>query len=396
MNGRRVFNIISWGCQILVWFFLAGTIRNYADESSNAAKLSFLILFVIFYIAYFILELLSLEAKLLKKKTNELGIFQKMGSYFKAFPVYEFYCECFHFESATDSPASKWKRTSYTETYTFPYYSERDVSGLLYVDCNYGIIKKKHYVQLELKEEINFADCISYMDYEETKKEFIKRNKPKDHRFKFEEKKYIPGLEKIILVKITDDEPCYAQFKYLVIFTIFLVGEFYKLAFNNICVKQTYKIRKIISTRYDLNQPEYQDFTPKIDVVTKKYNYEEDYYNYINNEFKLNKPSTEELSRAKTLKYHVPKYKISPYGVVVDDPPQKKDKKEGNNNENNLTVECEDSDVRVRNKNNEDNNYDEKDDNEVINVKGRRINNSKSKTVKVVSERKAIKNNENK
>ena len=396
MNGRQVFNFISWLCQVLVWFFLAGTIRNYTVESSNEAKLSFLILFIIFYIVYFILELLSLEAKLLKKKTNELGIFQKMGSYFKAFPVFELYCECFHYESATDSPASKWRRTSYTETYTFPYYSERDVSGLLYVDCNYGVVKKKHYVLLELKEEINFADSITYMDYEETKKQFIKKNKPKDHRFKFEEKKYIPGLENIILVKITDDEPCYAQFKYLVIFTFFLVGEFYKLAFNNICVKQTYKIRKIISTRYDLNQPEYQDFTPKIDVVTKKYNYEADYYNYINNEFKLNKPSTEELSRAKTLKYHVPKYKLSPSGIVMDEPPPKKDKKEGNDksDENNLTVECDDSDIRVKNRNDKDNVYNEKDDNELINVKSRRINNSK--TVKVVSERKPIKDNKNK
>lgn len=142
MNCRQIFNLISWILQILVWFFLGGTIRNYTKDASNEAKLSFLILFIISYIAYFILELLSLEAKLLKNKKNEFYIFQTMGSYFKAFPVFELYCECFHFESATDSPASKYKRVSYIETYNFPYNSERDVSGLLYVDCDYEMIQK--------------------------------------------------------------------------------------------------------------------------------------------------------------------------------------------------------------------------------------------------------------
>ena len=407
MDGRRIFNLISWLFQILIWFFLAGTIRNYSLDASQAAKLSFLILFLICYVVYFILELLSQEAKLLKKKTNEYGIFQKMGSYFKTYPVFELYCECFHFESTTDSPASHWKRTSYTETYKFPYYSERDMSGLLYIDCDNEIIKNKHYVQLELIEEINFADSISYLDYEEAKKEFIKKNKPKDHRFELKEKKYIPGLEKLILVKITDDEPCYGNFKSLVFFTIFMIGEFYKLLFNYKCIFQTYKIRKIVSTRYDLNQPEYQDFIPKIDVIIKKYNYEENYYNYINNEFKLNKPSTEELSRAKTINYHVPKYKIDNKGIVIDDPPAKKDKSEGNDkkNDNNLTVECEESDIRIRNRNNDDKIYNEKNqenDNKDENIfsvqKGisnnRRINNiPQSKTVRVTSERKPIKEN---
>ena len=48
---------------------------------------------------------------------------------------------------------------SYKETYLFHYYSERDVSGLLYLECNSP--EKKHYIQLDIDTEINFADAIS-------------------------------------------------------------------------------------------------------------------------------------------------------------------------------------------------------------------------------------------
>ena len=155
----------------------------------------------------------------------------------------------------------------------------------------------------------------------------------------------------------------------------------YKLSFNNICIHQNYKIRKIVSTRYDLNQPEYQEFTHKIDIIKKKYNYEEDYYSYINNEFKLNRPSSEELIRAKTLNYQVPKYKLSTEGLVINEVPPKKEKKELN--DKNETIEG--SGVNIINNNNEAQIYNEKNSDEILNIKNRQISNiQKSKSIKVV------------
>ena len=405
MDKKMIFNFFSWIFQILIWFFFAGTIRNYSLDESKASKISFLVLYLISYIVYLIFEFLSKEAKLLKKKTNELGIFQKMGSYFKAYPVFELYCECFHYETATAQPGSYYRRTSYKETYHFPYYSERDVSGLFYLDSDNDSIQKKYYIQLELIEEINFADSISYMDYQEAKVNFIKKNKPKDVYFKFVESKYIPGLEKDNLLILTDKEPCYITFNFFASFTFLMLGEFYKLLFNHLCIFQTYKIRKIVSTRFDLNQPEYQHLAPKLDIIIQKYNYEAEFYNYINNDFKLNKPTVEELSRAKTLDFNAPQYKISNAGIVIDEPPPKKFENEGNKkkDDNNLTgtppLGLEDSDIKFAHKINVEKNISNKKDvNEIINISNnRRINNlPQSKTVKIYSERILMNENEQK
>lgn len=396
MNKNYIFNILSWLFQILVWFFLAGIIRNYSLDASNASKLAFLILFLIFYVVYLIFEFLSKEAKFLRTKKSDKDIFQKMGTYYKTFPAFEITCECFHYESATAQPGSYHKRVSYKEVFKFPYYSERDVSGLLILDCDSENIKDKYYVQLELIEELNFADSISYMDYEEAKKKFIEKNKNKDNSFNYFETKYIPGLEKENLIRITDKEPCSANFKCFVFFTIILLGEFYKLFFNHLCILQTYKIRKIISTRYDLNQPEYQELVPKIDIITKKYNYESEYYNYINNEFLLNKPTEEELTRAKSLKFNAPKYKISSTGVVIGESvvfkkaqTEKEAEKKDDKNETGTPAEdVENSDIVFNNNKNN-----KKNENEIISISNNRRSNQ-LKNVKVYSERKQINENE--
>ena len=81
-----------------------------------------------------------------------------------------------------------------------------------------------------------------------------------------------------------------------------------------------------MSTRYDLNQPVYQDFITHIDLITQQYNYEINDYNYLNNDFVVSGPTPEELQKADKYKNKVPDYKISSgggnihVGVVLDDP----------------------------------------------------------------------------
>ena len=38
------------------------------------------------------------------------------------------------------------------------YYSERDVSGLFYLNCDKAMVKQKRFIKLKLKEESNFSD----------------------------------------------------------------------------------------------------------------------------------------------------------------------------------------------------------------------------------------------
>ena len=109
-------------------------------------------------------------------------MYDKIGIYFKAHPNITFYCQCYHYEiihyTTKDKDVKihyhtrKEKRITYSESFSMSFYSSQDVSGLFYLNCDEIYAKKKCYIKLNLKEEINFADKISYMDYEYYKNDF--------------------------------------------------------------------------------------------------------------------------------------------------------------------------------------------------------------------------------
>lgn len=146
----------------------------------------------------------------------------------------------------------------------------------------------------------------------------------------FNETRTIPGLIHHNLVKIGQNDPCIVSFGWFTIFTLLTLVEFYKIYINSLFVYQKYKIRKIISTRYDLNQPVYEDkysqLAPQLNLITQEYKYEPEAYNYMNPEINIDLPTKEELERAGQYKDKIPDYQISSghgtiqAGVIVDNP----------------------------------------------------------------------------
>ena len=322
-----------WIFQVLSWGSLAASVTLVFMNSKLAPVFAF---FGVFYLVYISLEFCSLTAKYLCNKSSDLGMYYKMGRLFQTPPDIIFYCECYHYEthtySTTDSEGNTqtYTRTekvvTYKETYQVPYYSARDVSGLFYLNCDKADAEKKYYIKLELKEEINFADAISLYDYEREKSEFWRRNRFRDIHFYFKESRVIPGLKYHNLVKLKTNEPCMINFFWFFVFTMFTFGEFYKLYFESVCIFQRFKVRKIVSTRYDLNQPVYQTFVPQINLLSQQYKYEQDYYNYKNENYDVQLPTQEELEAARQYQDRVPDYQISSgdgefqQGIIIDKP----------------------------------------------------------------------------
>ena len=239
-------------------------------------------------------------------------MYEKMGQLYRTHPDICFHCECYHYETRTyherDSEGRMQTRTetirvvTYSESFSIPYYSSRDVSGLFYLNCDQANVQKKNYIKLKLKEEINFADAISYMDYEYYKSEFWRRNRFRDVHMDFHETRTIPGLRHHNLVKIGNKDPCSVNCFWYFLFTMLTFCQFYKSYVDSFCVNQKYKVRKIVSTRYDLNQPiyteKYSQLIPQINLITQQYNYQPNDYNYLNNEVQVNLPTQEELSES--------------------------------------------------------------------------------------------------
>ena len=104
------------------------------------------------------------------------------------------------------------------------------------------------------------------------------------------------------------------------------IAEIYRIYFNSLCVYQKFKVRKIVSTRYDLNQQAYQELAPRINLIAIQYKYEQKDYNYLNQDYEPQLPTKEEMEAAQKYQNKVPDYKISSgewvikAGVIIDDP----------------------------------------------------------------------------
>ena len=333
-----------WLLSLTIWLsFISSlyffSLLGYGSKNDENGKIS-VIIFISSYLLYIILECCSSTSKYLRNKTTGEAMYDKMGSLFRTPPVITFSCQCYHYEIIHYTKRDKdgkihyhtrrEKRITYSESYSMPYYSMRDVSGLFYLNCDEAYAKKKCYIQLKLNEEINFADEISYMDYEYYKEQFWRKNRFRDVYMDFKETRKIPGLISHNLIKIGQNDPCIVSFGWFTIFTLLTLCEFYKIYINSLFVYQKYKIRKIISTRYDLNEPlysnKYSQLAPQLNLITEQYSYEPEFYNYINQEAEIDLPTKEELERAGQYKDKIPDYKISSgngqtqAGVIIDNP----------------------------------------------------------------------------
>ena len=317
------YKLAGWTLQISTWvFFLMVAFSESPDPKVKDKDYSLVYCFIFCYLAYCVIEFRSVTLRYIKSKGIAALMHQKMGLYFRAFPEIRFFGQCFHYRFGSN----RREVTTHTEHYTLPYYSARDVSGLFYLNVDQAKARAKHYIQLDLYEEVNFADAISYMDYMYQKDLFWRRNRFRDERFYFQESRVIPGMERNNLIRLTVDEPCCVNRAIYIFLTLLTLVEFYKLYFDRLCVKQVFKIRKLVSTRYDLNQSIYQYYIPQINLITQQYNYNPEDYNFINEKYQVQAPTAQELEMAKQYQNKVPNYQISSgngqihAGVIIDDP----------------------------------------------------------------------------
>jgi len=327
--------VIKWIFQIFFWAFiiyLSLSINSNlkSKDKDYIAIFIYSALLIAAYISYVVLELKnSSKFKYLCNKITDEGMYQKMRTYFSTKPELSLKCESYHMEerTTTDERGSNTtyvKVVTYSESLSFPYYSGRDVSGLFYLNCDKGIIEKKKYLKLELIVDVNFADAVSYMDYENVKNNLIKRNKLRDKEIKCYEINTIPGMKNLNLIKLGDSGACCSNCCCFVFFTLLTLAEPYKLYFNSLCFYQKYKIRKLVSTRYDLTQPEfeekYQKLNPQINLINRSFSFESKEYNYLNNDYQVKLPTQEEIQNAEKYKDKIPEYKVSTKGDIIDSP----------------------------------------------------------------------------
>lgn len=299
--------------QLFLWFFIIFTIAN-----SNLFPLLFII-----YVLYLVLLFASNTSIFLLNKKSTNSIYNKLKEIFSTAPVIKVSCECFHFEKHMEERKDEEgkiimqevqrKSTTYSGSENFPYYSFRDISGLFKIDLNSDILKNKNYIKLRLDTNISFADSISYYDYQNFKNNYIYQNTQRDEKMDFHEDFSIPNLSKNNLIKIQENEPFYVNFFIFFICVILTMGVPYSLLLDSISIEGKYQIKKIISTRYNLNSMEYNNIygmsIPAIKLGINEFNFIPDDYGHIDENMEVNLPTLEEIEKAKAFDNQV-KYPI--------------------------------------------------------------------------------------
>ena len=273
----------------------------------------FLPYFLIVYFLYVIIELCSHTSNFLLNKKSTNSIYHKLKELFSSAPVLQLNISCYHYETRIEERRTQEGKiiqqevTERVDTFRdrkdFIYYSFRDVSGLFKVDLDNEIFKNKTYIKLTLDTMISFADSISYYDYQNFKNYFLNENKDRDERYDFNEKFYINNLSKNNLIRIKDEEPFYINFFFFLICTLFTMALPYEILLDNISIEGKYQIKKIISTRYNLNDYEYDGVygysIPSIKLGENTYNFNSNDYGYYNQNAEVNLPTLEEIEKAK-------------------------------------------------------------------------------------------------
>ena len=289
-----VINFFCWLISFVVWGLLTAIIYYSVNDGDPILIKKLIISYIFYYLAYFIIELMSPTAKyLLNKQEKYFSIRdypQEMEKIFKEHINFKF--------------------LSYSN---FEYKSCRDISGVLELKCGKREMMRKAYILLELELEVNFADTVSVYDYESEKQNSFYSNIKSSYK-NAHESIYLNNFKFHHILNINENDPCSINYYCYVFFVFLMFGQFYKIYFNTFCIFKKFKIRKIISTRNDLGNPEfgqrYEMLNPQVIFNDKKYSYSTSKDFIYNGTNTRGLPSQDIVRQAKKYENRIPKYNI--------------------------------------------------------------------------------------
>ena len=311
-------NFFCWFFSIIVWALIGLIVYYNIYENNPIMKKKCIISFIFYYIVYIILQYYSPTFKYLLNK-EKLSLHAKMAEIFQMKPEVLLKVKKYHYVT---------ERYSYTDddgkrhegTITVRSWNGENIQSMKYKSW-------KAYVELEIKLEINFADAISYSDYEKAKSDFYSQNKDADDYTQLDEEITVKDLRHHYLIKIMDKDPCTINIYFYIFFCIITLAQIYKIYFSTFCIHKKFTIRKLISTRYDLGNPQYgpnyESMKPQISLNHLKFSYEPNNYLFTDNLYNPQKPSIIELKNAKQYENKIPNYQIysgNYNGEIMDNP----------------------------------------------------------------------------
>ena len=326
-NKENISNcfLLNWIFQILLWIDLLLIII--IDNEFNLAPK---IVSIFLYIIYLIIEFNSPIKKLLYS-LYEKSFYEELKKIISSSPNIKFILETYHFRNYIHptillskniiSPMILTRVITYRNSYDFPFYSFKDVSGVLFLEDDMNKSKEYSFIKLKFKQEINFADEISYNDYISFRNKLITKNKNIDSFLNIKEIREIPNCDNETFCKIGNVDTWTIGYKWYIFFVLIGIGELYNLYFNSFCFEKTFTIRKLISTRYNLNEGEYIDkyynLLPSINLGFEKLDFKKEETGFCFKNIEPIQPNSDELNQVSIYSNEIPNYQIFPTNKVI-------------------------------------------------------------------------------
>ena len=321
-NKMSCISISGWIFQIIIWIggiclLYIDTYREKRDSFSGRKSLSIGFIIALnfecfFYIIYVIFQFHSDTFAYLRHKKNDVNLYNKMKQLFTTPPKIKFVCECYHYETRTytsyDSDGNESSSTITEKVVTkeefkfFEYYSSRDVSGLFNLNYDESSVIDKCFIKLKLSTQIDFADALTYNDYQREYDELYQRNVGFDVFTSINVQNIIEGFESFNMINITGNNPCGINIFWFIIFNFMGIAQLYKIYINSKCLHKSFTIRKLISSRFNLKTEEcgikYKKFNPVISFDEEKMKINVNEIGYLSEDFNLQLPTQEEIESA--------------------------------------------------------------------------------------------------
>jgi hypothetical protein len=235
--------ICSWLLQILLWAFIILLIVTPISSQFYGT----IILIIIIYIVYGVCALLSRSFKYLCNLEPQSQLADYIKSLYQSPAKLSYYVELYHYKHTAKN---RKRETSFTTTEPFYYYSWRDISGTFNLANERGACL--YYVKLHLGCEVEFADALSKVDFDNMREVTINKYRHMDRYISVSPKVDVDGLAEFKLIKIRPGSPPLIGWLWYVLFTALTLVELYKLYVGMFCVTQDFEIKKLISTRSNL------------------------------------------------------------------------------------------------------------------------------------------------
>lgn len=252
-------SLFSWGVQITILttslFFIITLLTDYLNLSSYLL----LFIWIVSYILYIIMAF-NLQIYNYLLNSHSIPSFHNYIEMLLSQPAeIQFNAECYHMETKTNENQFflLHKVISHQHSYSFNYYSCKDLSGLPYLQSL--LLNKQAFIVLDIELEIYFFDPLSYSDYLNQKQHFYLDNFKLDTCSEFSVGKSIKDISiKDNLITVTNGDYDFVNIYCFYFFTfLFPIIMLYSLYVESLCSLKKCKITKVISTRFDLNDLKY-------------------------------------------------------------------------------------------------------------------------------------------